>query len=113
MMCCLVLVTPVPGAAADRSNGITPRVLVNASSGSVELNGRFAAVPFSSRWPTLWSTNWPDTLPHWVTPRSENTFALRSLNTRLETARGEAPGSGQPPQRISRRVHKSVPCQGL
>src|SRR5689334_13887959 len=79
--CWQTLDTPVPGAATERLNGMLPSVFRNDSIGSVELNGMFAAVPASSRWPMLWSTNWPHTLPHWVTPRSENTLMWMSLKT--------------------------------
>jgi hypothetical protein len=85
------LVEPVPGAAADRTNGTTPRVLVNDSSGSVALNGMLAVVPFSWRSPKVWSRNWPQTNPHCDTPRCEKTFTLTSLKIRLETARALGP----------------------
>ena len=81
MICCRTLVpVPVPGAAGVRMKGIEPRVFVKDSSGSVLLKGMFAvSPPASSRRPKVWSMNWPQTKPHWVTLFSENRFWLESL----------------------------------
>jgi hypothetical protein len=84
----LAVLVPVPAVAADRVNEITPRSLVNVSIGSARLNGMLAGVavgPLLSRRPKVWSRNWPQVQPHWVTRRSENTFWLTSLMMRLLT----------------------------
>jgi hypothetical protein len=94
------LVTPVPGAATERENGITPRSLVNCSKGSALLNGMFLVSPAGSpgarpeRRPNVWSRNWPHTKPHWVTSRSEKMFCAVSLKMRLLTLRAFGPDTG-------------------
>jgi hypothetical protein len=90
----LAVLVPVPAAPLVRLNGMTPRSLVKSSSGSFALNGMFAALavgPVSSRRPNVWSRNWPQVQPHWVTRRSENTFWLLSSMMRLLTYRTFGP----------------------
>ena len=85
LTCWRVLVTPVPGAGAERVNGIEPRLSVNRSSGSLLSNGMLAAsVPPWTR-PKVWSRNWAQVHAHWVLRCSENTFWPRSWKTRLLT----------------------------
>jgi hypothetical protein len=77
---------PVPGAAGVRVNAIDPRSLRNSSIGSAASNGRGALSPPASwRSPKVWSRNWPQANPHWVTPFSENRFWDVSLKMRFET----------------------------
>src|SRR5690349_21441490 len=94
LTCCRGLFTPVPDAAFDRVNGTTPRSFVNDSSGSDGLKEMFADSPRSSRRPIVWSMNCPQVKPHWVTPRSENTFWFTSLKIRLLMYRVFGPGDG-------------------
>ena len=85
------LVTPVPGAGAERVNGTTPSVSVNFSSGSLASNGMFATSvpPWTS--PKVWSRNWAQVQPHWVTRCSEKMFWPRSWKMRLLMARTFGP----------------------
>src|SRR6185503_3033676 len=95
----LPVLVPVPGLVAVRLTGITPRLLLNSSSGSFALNGMLigvAPVPVSCRRPKVWSRNWPNCQAHWVTRRSENTFCVTSLKMRLLTYREFGPVTGAP-----------------
>src|SRR5690349_9534648 len=90
----LEVLVPVPGAAADRVNGMTPRLLVNCSRLSRVLNGMFAAVaplPESWRRPKVWSRNWPHAQPHWVTRRPVKMLKWLSWMIRLDELRGLLP----------------------
>ena|SRR6266480_3760733 len=78
---------PVPGDAASRLNGMTPRSSRNVSIGSWLLNGMFTVPPPPCASPNVWSRNWPHSHPHWVTERSEKTFCPTSLKIRLLTNR--------------------------
>src|SRR5437588_881836 len=94
LVCCRALVTPVPGLAASRVNGMNPSVLLNVSIGSWLLKGMLAVSvpPWAS--PNVWSRNWPQVHAHCVVSRSEKMFWLTSLNTRLLTRRLFGPVGG-------------------
>jgi hypothetical protein len=82
---------PVPGAGLSRVNDMAPMSFVKLSSGSPELNAIELGSPPPSASPNTWSMNWPHVQPHWLTPRSENTFCPTSLKTRLLVKRGPGP----------------------
>ena len=76
---------PVRPAAASRVKPMTPKSLVNDSSGSSASKARSAdSVPARAS-PSAWSRNWPHAQPHWLTPRAEKMFWPVSLKIRLLT----------------------------
>src|SRR5436305_79239 len=87
----LEVLVPLPGAAASRVNGTTPRVFLNSSCGSFALNGMFAAsVPPCAR-PNVWSKNWAHVHTNWLTLRSLKMFWSLSLKMRSLMTRGLGP----------------------
>jgi hypothetical protein len=92
LICWRALFTPVPGAAGVRVKPMFPKSLRNVSNGSFALKVSGELSPLAvARSPNVWSKNWPQVKPHWLTRFSENRFWLVSLKMRLLVNRGETP----------------------